>query len=162
MHTQRSYATCLQGMSKEKEKKKGSPYPRKIKEREKSCKGVPPLSTKKIHTLAHHDQDLWLVSPLDLVFDSAKYEMQVRLQILHTYSSTKIAIRDRLRKNGRIKSLGEELYTLSDPRDHPRNSINFFWKLYKTSGLIVELKRKKYEHSMTSFWLSTAKDKVKL
>ena len=58
MHTQRSYATCLQGMSKEKEKKKGSPYPRKIKEREKSCKGVPPLSTKKIHTLAHHDQDL--------------------------------------------------------------------------------------------------------
>ena len=48
--------------------------------------------------------------------------------ILHTYSSTKIAIRDRLRKKGTIKSLGKESYTLSDPRDHPRNFINFFWK----------------------------------
>jgi len=63
---------------------------------------------------------------LDPVFDLAKYEKQVCLQILHTYNSTKTAIRDRLRKKGRIKSLGEELYTLSDPRDHPRNFINFF------------------------------------
>ena len=46
--------------------------------------------------------------------------------ILHTYRPTKTAIRDRLRKKGIIKSLGEELYTLSDPRDHPRNFINFF------------------------------------
>ena len=46
--------------------------------------------------------------------------------ILHTYSSTKIDIRDRLRKKGIIKSLSEELYALSDPRDHPRNFINFF------------------------------------
>ena len=78
---------------------------------------------------------------MEPVFDLAKYEKQVYLQILHTYSSTKIAIRDRLRKNGRIKSLGEELYTLSDPRDHPRNFINFFEKPYKTSGLTVELKK---------------------
>ena len=63
---------------------------------------------------------------MDPVFDLAKYEKQVCLQILHTYSSTKIAIRDRLRKKGTIKSLGKELYTLSDPRDHPRNFINFF------------------------------------
>ena len=63
---------------------------------------------------------------MDPVFDLAKYEKQVCLQILHTYSSTKTAIRDRLRKKGKIKSLGEELYTLSDPRDHPRNFINFF------------------------------------
>jgi len=63
---------------------------------------------------------------LDPVFDLAKYEKQVCLQILHTYSSTKTAIRDRLRKKGKIKSLGKELYTLSDLRDHPRNFINFF------------------------------------
>ena len=63
---------------------------------------------------------------MDPVFDLAKYEKQVCLQILHTYSSTKTAIRDRLREKGRIKSLGEELYTLSDPRDHPRNFTNFF------------------------------------
>ena len=54
-----------------------------------------------------------------------------------------------MRKKGTIKSLGKESYTLSDPRDHSRNFINFlFEKLYKTSGLMVELKRKKYEHSM--------------
>ena len=41
-------------------------------------------------------------------------------------AAQKIAIRDRLRKKGIIKRLGEELYTLSDPRDHPRNFINFF------------------------------------
>jgi len=63
---------------------------------------------------------------LDPVFDLAKYEKQVCLQILHTYSSTKTAIRDRLRKKGKIKGLGKESYTLSDPRDHLRNFINFF------------------------------------
>ena len=54
-------------------------------------------------------------------------------------------------KKGTIKSLGKELYTLSDSRDHPRNFINFFEKLYKTSGLTVELRRKKYEHYMIVF-----------
>ena len=63
---------------------------------------------------------------MDPVFDLAKHEKQVCLQILRTYSSTKIAIRDRMRKKGTIKSLGEESYTMSDPRDHPRNFINFF------------------------------------
>ena len=71
--------------------------------------------------------------------------------ILHTYSSTEVAIRDRLRKKGIIKSLGKELHILSDPRVHPRNFINFFSKFYKTFGLMVELKRKKYEHSMIPF-----------
>jgi hypothetical protein len=33
-----------------------------------------------------------------------------------------------MRKKGTIKSLGKELYTLSDPRDHPRNFINFLLK----------------------------------
>ena len=63
----------------------------------------------------------------------------------------KIAIRDRLRKKGITKSLGEELCTLSDLRDHSRNFIFSFEKLYKTPGLTVELKRKKYEHSMIPF-----------
>ena len=146
MHTQRRYATCL-GMSK----KKIAPYPKRKKKRDGSYKGVHTPSTKNIHTLAHLNQSLWLVSPLDPVFDLTKYEKQVCLQILHTYSSTKIAIRDRLRKKGTIKSLGKESYTLSNPRDHPMNFINFFEKLYKTSGLMVELKRKKYEHSMIPF-----------
>ena len=129
MHTQRRYATCL-GISKKKGKRKEkiAPYPKRKKKRDGAYKGVHTPSTKNIHTLAHLDQGLWLVSPLDPVFDLAKYEKQVCLQILHTYSSTKIAIRDRLRKKGTIKSLGKELYTLSDPRDHPRNFINFFWK----------------------------------
>ena len=75
MHTQRMYATCPKGMSKEKrekrcilnegmphahkacqKKKKDSPHPRKIKKRDGSCKGVHPPSAKKIHTLAHLDQ----------------------------------------------------------------------------------------------------------
>ena len=87
---------------------------------------------------------------MDPVFDIAKYEKQVCLQILRTYSSTKIAIRDRMRKKGIIKSLGKESYTLSDLRDHPRNKI-LLKKNYQTSGLTVELKRMKYEHSMIPF-----------
>ena len=127
MHAQRRYATCL-GMSK---KNIYSPLSKKKeKERDGAYKGVHTPSTKNIHTLAHLDQGLWLVSPLDPVFDLAKYEKQVCLQILHTYSSTKIAIRDRLRKKGTIKSHGKESYTLSDPWDHPRNFINFFWKTF--------------------------------
>ena len=162
MHTQRRYATCL-GMSKRKKERRDSPLSKKKeKERDGAYKGVHTPSTKNIHILAHLDQGLWLVSSLDPVFDLAKHEKQVCLQILHTNSSTKIAIKDRLRKKGTIKRLGMESYTLSDPRDHSRNFINFFENLYKTSELTVELKRKKYEHSMMPFWLSTAKDEVKL
>ena len=131
MHAQRRYATCL-GMSKKKiGKREKKPFILKEKKkRDGSYKGVHTPSTKNIHTLAYLDQGLWLVSPLDPVFDLAKYEKQICLQILHTYSSTKIAIRDRLRKKGTIKSLGEGLYTLSNPRDHPRNFIIFFWKTF--------------------------------
>ena len=63
---------------------------------------------------------------MDPVFDLAKYEKELYLQILHTYSSTKTAIRDRLRKKDTIKSLGKKSHTLSNPRDHPRNFIIFF------------------------------------
>ena len=162
MHTERRYATCL-AMSKKEEEEKNSPLSKKKeKERDGAYKGVHTPSTKNIHTLAHLDQGLWLVSPMDPVFDLAKYEKQVCLQILHTYSSTKTAIRGRLRKKGIIQSLGEELYTLSDPRDHPRNFIHFFWKNLQNLRIDGWTKEKKYEHSMILFWLSTAKDEVKL
>ena len=112
-----------------KRRRKDSPLSKKKeKERDGAYKGVHTPSTKNIHTLAHLDQGLWLVSPLDPVFDLAKIWEAGMPSILHTYSSTKTAIRDRLRKKGRIKSLGKESYTLSDLRDHPRNFINFFWK----------------------------------
>ena len=149
MHTQRRYATCL-GMSKRKKERRDSPLSKKKeKERDGAYKGVHTPSTKNIHTLAHLDQGLWLVSPLDPVFDLAKYEKQVCLQILHTYSSTKIAIRDRLRKKGTIKSLGKELYTLSDPRYHPRNFINFFWKTLQNLQIDGWAKR---ERNMSTLW----------
>ena len=74
MHTQRRYATCSKGMSKnnnnkdaypkkvchmptwhvKKREEKDSPHPRKIKKREGSCKGVHP--PKKIPHIAHLDQ----------------------------------------------------------------------------------------------------------
>jgi len=53
MHTQRRYATCPQGMSKEKKREKDSPHPRKIKKRDGSCKGVHPPSAKKKSTHLH-------------------------------------------------------------------------------------------------------------
>ena len=71
-------------MSKKKreEERKDSPLSKikKEKERDGSYKGVHTPSTKNIHTLAYLDQGLWLVSPLDPVFDLAKYEKQVCLQ----------------------------------------------------------------------------------
>ena len=58
-----------------KKKKKDSPLSKKKeRERDGAYKGVHTPSTKNIHTLAHLDQGLWLVSPLDPVFDLAKYE----------------------------------------------------------------------------------------
>ena len=145
MHTQRRYATCF-SMSKKKRKKdayqkKVCHMLRHVKKRKKYI----PLSKKKgkerwfiqrssytIHKKCPHTCTSWsrfmTYFSFGSSFDLAKYEKQVCLQILHTYSSTKIGIRDRLRKKCTIKSLGKELYTLSDPRDHPRNFINFFWK----------------------------------
>ena len=81
-----------------KRKEKIAPYPKTKKKRDGAYKGVHTPSTKKIHTLPHLDQGLWLVSPLDPVFDLAKMWEAGMPSILHTYSSTKIAIRDGLRK----------------------------------------------------------------
>ena len=58
---------------KKKKKRKDSPLSKKKeKEREGAYKGVHTPSIKKIHTLAHLDQGLWLVSPLNPVFDLIK------------------------------------------------------------------------------------------
>ena len=68
MHTQRRYATCF-ACQKKKREDKDRPYLKKEKqERDGSYKGVHPSSTKNIHTLAHLDQCLWLVSPLHPIF----------------------------------------------------------------------------------------------
>ena len=77
---------------RKREKKKIAPIQRKRKRNKREM-----IHTKKFihhppkiyyHTLAHLDQGLWLVYPLDLVFDIAKYEKQVCFHTLHTYSST--------------------------------------------------------------------------
>ena len=153
----------LRHVKKKEGKKKIAPYPkRKKKERwciQKEFVHHPPK--KYQHTCTSWSRFMTCFS-----FGSGLRLREIweagMPSILHTYSSTDVAIRDRLRKKGIIKNFGKDLHTLSDPRDHPRNFINFFWKLYKTSRLTVELNRKKYEHSMIPFWLSTAKDEVKL
>jgi hypothetical protein len=55
----------------------------------------------------------------------------------------KQAIRGRMRKKGKIKSLGKESYTMSDPRDYSRNFEISFENLCKTSGLTVNQKGEK-------------------
>ena len=89
----REYATCPQGVSKKKNRKKRkrkySPYQKKFIREKIHMKEFHPPSTKNIHTLTHLDQGLWLVSSLDPVFNLAKYEKQVCHHILHTYKSTK-------------------------------------------------------------------------
>ena len=146
MHIQRRYDTCL-GMSKKKRKRKDSPLSKKKRKRDGAYKGVHTPSTKYIHTLAHLNQGLWLVSPLDPVFDLAKYGKQVCLQILHTYSSTKTAIRDRLRKKGIIMPWWGIIHI--DRSD--RSSEELYKILLQNLRNDSWTKEKKYEHSMIPF-----------
>jgi hypothetical protein len=91
----------------------------------------PPSTKKYIHTLAHLDQGLWFVSPLDPVFDSAKYEKQVCHSILHTYRSTTRKpweVGWQRKANKKKGALVRNETHLSDSRDHPRNLQNFFPK----------------------------------
>ena len=129
-----------------KEKKKYSPYQKYYKGERNHIKEFHPPSTKKnIHTLAHLDQGLWLVSPLDQVFDLAKYEKQVCHYILHTYRSTKKKpLEVGWKRRAHKKALVRNETHLSDPRDHPRNLQISFQKLYKTSGLTVEQRSGKW------------------
>ena len=103
MRTQRSYATCL-GMSKRKRKRKDSPLSKKKeKERDDAYKRSSyTIHQKNIHTLAHLDQDLWLVSPLDPVFDLAKYEKQVCFYTSIPTAPPKRSLRSRMEKKGRL------------------------------------------------------------
>ena len=157
MHTQRRYATCPQGMSKKRRRKKEekekrcipkegvphthklcqkkrgkrkySPYQKYYKGERNHIKEFHPPSTKNIHTLAHLDQGLWLVSPLDPVFDLAKYEKQVCHHILHTYSSTKkkpLGVGWKIKAHKKALVRNETL--LRNPWDHPRNLQKFFSK----------------------------------
>ena len=112
---------------KKKEKEKENiAYTKKIYKGERiHIKEFHPPSTKNIHTLARLDQGLWLVSPLDPVFDLAKYEKQIRHHTLHQ----KEAIRSMMEKKGiQKKALVRNETHLSDSRDHPRNLQNFFSK----------------------------------
>ena len=76
-------------VKKKERKRKYSPYQKNVIRERIHMKEFHPPSTKNIHTLAYLDQGLWLVSPLDPVFDLAKYEKQVCHYIIHTYRSTK-------------------------------------------------------------------------
>ena len=148
MHTQRRYATCF-GMSKKKRIKDG--YRKKVclmlrhvKKKEKKEKTALIQKERKIerwciqrssytiHKKYPHTCTFWTRFMTCFSFGSGLWLSKIwkagMPSILHTYSSTKISIRDRLRKKGTIKSLGKELYTLSDPRDHPRNLMIFLLK----------------------------------
>ena len=129
MHTQRRVCHMPPRHVKKKREEKNIAHTKNIQGREKSHKGVPPSSTKNIHTFTYLDQGLWLVSPLDPVFDLAKYKKQVCLHILHTYSSTKkkllgVGWKRKVHK----KALVRNETHLSNPRDHPRNLQKFFSK----------------------------------
>jgi len=49
MHTQRRYATCPQGMSKEEEEEKDSPHPRKKKKEKGGERGIMQMSSSTIY-----------------------------------------------------------------------------------------------------------------
>ena len=78
---------------KKKKRKKGENIAHTKKKYSKGgrihMKEFHPSFTKNINTLAHLDRGLWLVSPVDPVFNLAKYEKQVCHYIFHTYRSTK-------------------------------------------------------------------------
>ena len=107
--------------------KRKDAYPKKIYRREKSCKGVPPPSTKK--NISTHLHILIKVYDLFLLWIRSLTSHNMRSRYAFKSSTPTApqnkAIRDRVGKKGTIKSLGKELYTLSDSRDHLRNFINF-------------------------------------
>ena len=91
----REKTACQKAWRKEKKKKernKDSPYFQikgiHPKEKVSWFKGVPKIfrtrTLWKFHTLACVDQSVWLASPWGLVFDLAKYLMQVCLKF-YTY-----------------------------------------------------------------------------
>ena len=167
MYTQRSYVTCPQGMSKKEKRcipKEGMPYTHKVcqKKRERERKYSPyqkkhykgkrihikefsSSSTKNIHKLAHLDQGLWLVSPLDPVFDLAKCEKRVAFTSSIPTDPPKRAIRSRMEKQRHIKRPWWGMKQIWAIREITRGTFKInFEKLYKTSGLTVEQRSGKW------------------
>ena len=117
-----------------------------------------PSSTKNIHTLAHLDQGLWLVSPLDPVFDLAKCEKRVALTSSLPTDPPKRAIRSRMEKQRHIKRPWWGMKQIWASREITRGTYKIsFQKLYKTSGLTVEQRSGKW-YSTKPFWPSITKD----
>ena len=107
--------------------KKIAPYPKRKK------KGEIVHTTESIHhppKISTHLHILIKVYDLFLLWIWSLTQQNMRsryaFKILHTYSSTKISHQRQVEEERHNKSLGKELYTLSDPRDHPTNFINFF------------------------------------
>ena len=90
-------------VKKKERKRKYSPYQKYYKGERIHIKEFLPPSTKNIHTLAHLDQGLWLVSPLDPVFDLAKCEKRVAFTSSIPTDPPKRAIRSRMEKQRHIK-----------------------------------------------------------
>ena len=109
--------------------KKDSPLSKK-KEKERWCiQGSPyTIHQKYPHTCTSWSRFMTCFSFGSGLWLSKIWEAGMPSNPPYLQLHKKKAIRDRLRKKGTVQSLGEELYTLSDPRDHPRNFINFFWK----------------------------------
>jgi hypothetical protein len=89
----REKGACQRAWRKEKKKKKinkDSPYfqIKGIHDSKEYQKYLELGHCKKFHTLARLDQSVWLASPWVLVFDLAKYVMQVYPTFIPTQSST--------------------------------------------------------------------------
>ena len=148
MHTQRRYATHPQGVSKKRDrerKRKYSPYQKHYKGKRIHIKEFHPPSTKNIHTLAHLDQGLWLVSPLDLVFHLAKCEKRVAFTSSIPTDPPKRAIRSRMEKQRRIKRPWWGMKHIWAIREITQGTTIFLFKNFiKTSGLTVEQRSGKW------------------
>ena len=90
-------------VKKREREKKYSPYQKHYKGKRIHIKEFHPPSTKNIHTFAHLDQGLWLVSPLDPVFYLGKCEQRVAFTSSIPTDPPKRAIRSRMEKQRHIK-----------------------------------------------------------
>ena len=145
MHTQRRCATHPQGVSKKRRKRKDSPYQKYYKEERNHIKEFHPPSTKNIHSLAHLNQGLWLVSPLDPVFDLAKCEQRVAFTSSIPTDPPKRAIRSRMEKQRHIKRPWWGMKHIWAIREITRGTTIFLFKNFiKTSGLMVEQRSGKW------------------
>ena len=143
--TQRRYATCHKACQKKGRKRKYSPYQKYYKEERNHIKEFHPPSTKNIHTLAHLDQGLWLVSPLDPVFDLAKCEKRVAFTSSIPTDPPKRAIRSRMKKQRHIKRPWWGMKHIWPIREITRGTTIFLFKNFiKTSGLTVEQRSGKW------------------